>query len=137
MNALARLLLSCVVTVHLVLAAAWWWLMPGGFPLSHPRFWVNRVLPPVVLALAGAYVWARYRRRDDVLRLLGLTIAAFWMAAAVSGRITFPITLNVLWLLPLLGAGAVAAVALRALRAGRKMPRAVTFAAVTLAGLAG
>jgi hypothetical protein len=39
MSAVARTFLACVFTAHLVLTAAGWWLMPGGFPPSHARFW--------------------------------------------------------------------------------------------------
>jgi len=34
-----------VFVAHLVAAAGWWWLMPGGFPWLHPQFWANCVLP--------------------------------------------------------------------------------------------
>jgi hypothetical protein len=130
MSTAARLLLSCVFTAHLVCAAAWWWLMPGGFPLSHPRFWVNRVLPLAVLALGGAYVWARYRTRDDVLRALGLALAAFWAAAAVSARVTFPVTFNLLWLLPFLGAACIALLVIRPRRIGARSVVGAALAAV-------
>jgi hypothetical protein len=119
MTRISRLFLSAVFTAHLVLAAAWVWLMPGGFPLAHPRFWANRVLPLAVLALVGVYLWARFRRRDDVLRTLALAVAAFWLAAAVSGRIVFPVTARLLWLAPLAGAAVVALVATRYIQSER------------------
>jgi hypothetical protein len=58
MSALARTFLACIFTAHLVLAAAWWWLMPGGFSPSHPRFWSNHVMPAIIVAVACAYVCA-------------------------------------------------------------------------------
>ena len=119
MASLSRLFLPCVFTAHLVLAAAWWWLMPGGFPLAHARFWVNRMLPIAVIALVTTYLWARYRKRDGVLRVLAVALAAFWLAAAVSARIAFPVTMRWLWLAPFAGAVLIAWVALRVIRSGR------------------
>jgi hypothetical protein len=133
MSALARTFLACIFTAHLVLAAAWWWLMPGGFPVAHVRFWSNQVLPLVVVAVAGAYVWARYRNHAGAQRTLALSVAAFWFAAGVSSRVIFPITMEVLWLAPLLGAMYVALVAIRPLRFDATAIVACTFA--TLLGV--
>jgi hypothetical protein len=136
---LARTFLACVFTAHLVLAAAWWWLMPGGFPAAHPRFWVNRVLPVGVIAFVATYLWARYRRRDAVLRTLAVAMAAFWLAAAVSARVVFPVTMRWLWVVPFVGALVITWVVIRVIRSGtlRVMPLALTvIVAATLGALA-
>src|SRR5262249_35504799 len=93
-----------VIAGHAVAAVAWWWLMPGGFPPSHPRFWVNGVAPIAVLAPVATAVWASRRRHFDVLRLTLVVFPTAWATAARAARLVFPITFRWRFLLPLLGA---------------------------------
>ena len=51
-----RLFWLLVLACHTVAASAWWWLMPGGFPPSHPRFWSNGVAPIAVLVVVATAV---------------------------------------------------------------------------------
>src|SRR5580704_2652211 len=44
---------QAILIAHIFAAAAWWWLMPHGFPFFHARFWANTALP-LLVALAGA-----------------------------------------------------------------------------------
>jgi hypothetical protein len=79
-----------VVHLHLVAAATWWWLMPGGFPLVHARFWTNQVFPLAAIALCLACLWAE-RRGHAVLRgATAVTIPAFWLAAMLAAVVVFP-----------------------------------------------
>lgn len=41
----SRWLWLLILLGHLAGAAGWAWLMPRGFPLSHPRFWANQIWP--------------------------------------------------------------------------------------------
>jgi len=46
-------------------------LLPGGFPVGHPRFWVNEALPILVLAMVVAVrflVWSKERVRNSIWR---------------------------------------------------------------------
>jgi hypothetical protein len=104
MTAFWRLFWLLVLSGHTVAAVAWWWLMPGGFPPSHPRFWVNRVAPIAVLAVVATAVWASRRRHFDVLRLMVVLFPTAWATAAVAARLVFPISFHRLFLLPFLGA---------------------------------
>lgn len=137
MQSILSLFLSCVFTTHLVLAVAWWWFMPGGFPLSHPRFWVNRVVPMMMIAGVIAYLWARRSKRTDLICALSLGLAAFWAAASVSGRIVFPVTARVIWLLPLLGATFLALVATRHAQISRKLALRVLIPAIVVGAALG
>ena len=90
----SRIFWLLVLIGHGVTAAAWWWLMPRGFPTSHPRFWVNQALPPAVIIIIGITLVAAHRGRVGVVRAMLLSLAAMWLAAAVSGWLVFPKSLG-------------------------------------------
>jgi hypothetical protein len=84
-----RLFWLGLLTAHGTAAVAWWWLLPGGFPMGHPRFWVNEALPVLVLAMVVAIrfaVWEKQRVRNSLLAMFPV----FWLAVAIAGRIIFP-----------------------------------------------
>jgi hypothetical protein len=108
---LFRIFWLAVLVGHVVLAALWWWLQPGGFSLGHPRFWANRVAPLFGLVLAIGSLWALHRERTDLLRLLLPIWPATWLAVAVTGKLMFPISLALGWLVPLAAATTMAALA--------------------------
>lgn len=78
--------------MHLVAAAGWWWLMPGGFPVSHPRFWVNSGLPWLVVAVAVAGIRALKKRNVRQTAALTTLVAVFWSTVVVAGCVVFPAT---------------------------------------------
>lgn len=95
-----RLFWLAMLTAHGTAAVAWWWLLPGGFGVGEPRFWMNEVLPLGVLALVVALrfgLWNRAALRDGLLA----TFPAFWIAAAVSARFVFPQSAQGFWFAPL------------------------------------
>jgi hypothetical protein len=100
-----RLIWLGLLTAHGTAAVAWWWLMPGGFPAGHPRFWVNEALPVLVLAMVLALrfgIWGRERVRNSILAMF----PAFWLAVAIAGRVIFPESGRWFFLAPLvLGLG--------------------------------
>jgi hypothetical protein len=83
--------------------------MPGGFPFWHPRFWINEVAPFAIASMVLTAIDAARRHRTDLLRVTLATFPATWCAAAIAGRIRFPVTLAWLFLLPLGGAALMAA----------------------------
>ncbi len=86
---------------HALAAAAWWWAMPGGFAIGSPRFWVNSVFPPaaIVVSIAGLYGIVR---RARLAAAIAMVFGLVWIAAAVSGRIAYPISLRLLFAFPLI-----------------------------------
>ena len=48
-----------VLTTHATLAGIALCLLPGEFPMSHPRFWLNRVIPSLILIVAAAHTGDR------------------------------------------------------------------------------
>jgi hypothetical protein len=84
------LLWRIVLYTHLVAAVMWWWMMPGGFPVSHLRFWTNEVYPLLAAAVCLACLFAE-RRRYAIARVsTAATIPAFWIAATATAAITYP-----------------------------------------------
>ncbi len=62
-TAVVRLFWLTVLVGHLIAAALWWWLEPGGFPWRHPRFWSNRLLPGLVVLWASGALASLHRDR--------------------------------------------------------------------------
>jgi len=125
MTASYRLFWLLVLSFHAVAAAGWWWLMPGGFPVSHPRFWSNGVAPLVVLGAVVAAVIAARREQWARLRFMLAAFPAAWAGAALMARVVFPITFKWTFLLPLIGAalmGGVLALTFRGRPLGRGWP---------------
>ena len=132
-----RLFWLLVLACHTVGASAWWWLMPGGFSPSHPRFWSNRVAPIAVLAVVATAVSVARRRRFDLLRLTLVMFPMAWAAAAFAARVVFPITFGRLFILPLLGAALMGAAAFLTFRRHGAAPHRPMLAVAAVAALAG
>ncbi len=81
-----------VVYLHLTPTIFWWWLMPGGFPANHARFWINSVFPFVVIAVCLACLWAERRGNATLRMATAITIPAFWLAATLTAGILFPVS---------------------------------------------
>jgi hypothetical protein len=75
---------------HAAAAAAWWWLMPHGFPPSHPRFWVNTILPWLLLGLSLTGLLAALRCRLALLGALAVSPVVLWLTAGVTAIVLFP-----------------------------------------------
>ena len=73
-----RVLWRIILTGHAAAAAGWMWMMPGGFPIGHGRWWANRALPLLVIAACMVGAWAGWRRRDAPLRLVALGVPIAW-----------------------------------------------------------
>lgn len=94
-----RLFWLAVITAHVVLAAGWWWMMPSGFPVSHPRFWVNGIFPIATIAAGVAARWLASRRDGATGIALLAMFPAAWICGAIAARLIFPISFRHLWLL--------------------------------------
>lgn len=88
--ALWRGLRAVHLSGHLVGALAWILLFPGGFPIEHARFWVNRALPVVVVGATGVALVCLWRRRDVGADRVALALVGFWVGVAGSWLWTFP-----------------------------------------------
>lgn len=106
MPRLWRIFWLVVLGGHLAAAGAGWWLWPGGFPVGHPRFWVNGVGPLIVMAAVGVAVGAARGKRMGVLRIALAAFPVFWGAAAGAGRVVFPVSSLRIWM-PAMGVAAV------------------------------
>src|SRR6476660_9696922 len=95
-----------LLAVHAGAAGVWWWLMPGGFPSSSTEFWVNQVAPAIAIAVLLTALLARGRYSETVLPPVLAAIPVFWLAFAISARITFDDSARSSWNLPFV-AGAI------------------------------
>ena len=73
-------------------ALVWWWIMPGGLPWSHPRFFANQVLPLAVAATCVLWVYGTWSclegfARQAVSATLGFW-TALWLAACALFRVS-------------------------------------------------
>lgn len=77
---------------HAVGAALAWSLLPGGFPWQHPRFWTNRVLPWVVVAVAAVGLMGARRKNALARQSAAVFVVATWTSALVASATVFPIS---------------------------------------------
>jgi hypothetical protein len=76
-------------------------LLPGGFPVSHPRFWSNTIAPPSVALFTVVTLSVLHQGK---LRSLGGLLLAriwFWVAFVATAAVIFPISLSGIWLVAL------------------------------------
>jgi len=79
-----------LLTGVLPISIAGWWLLPHGFPLTHPRFWTNQVLPWAI-ALAALLGLALARRRPAVGLGVGVILGGLGLGASVGAVAWFPL----------------------------------------------
>jgi hypothetical protein len=128
---LSRMAIDVFICAHLVVCGAYWWLSPKGFPVGHPRFWLNSVLPIAVAALCTGLIVAHRRSRG----LSGLTVVCVslaWGAAAFAGSVMFPSSLRWLWVIGL-GALLLGALCSRWLVHGERVSRLVSLPCLAIA----
>lgn len=130
MKLLSRLSSVSILAGHAFAATVWMFLMPGGFAISHSRFWTNRFGPILVLLIAIAALTARAMKREQLQRQLTLIFPVAWLGAAISGIIVFPISARLIAPFSLAGAG------LMAWSLKPFPPRSLTLAALAIIALA-
>ncbi len=91
---------------HAVAAAGWWWLMPGGFPIDHPRLYSNRVVPLLVLLAVMVAIALLRQRRPLPARLTLATLAGVWVGGGITALVLYPSSRRLLFV-ALLGAAGV------------------------------
>jgi len=91
---LLKYLLLAIFAGGATMAMAWWYLMPHGFPADHPRFWVNSVFPLVTAAACLFSIVTIGRKQYSVLKCLVLVFGTMTIAAGISGKFIFPISVS-------------------------------------------
>ncbi len=87
-----RLLWRVILIAHATLAIAWWWVMPGGFPMWHLRFWSNFAIPWTIALLAVAGLIGFWTRRTALLQPLLVAVPVGWTATLIASVVVFPIS---------------------------------------------
>jgi len=77
---------------HALAAGVWWWLMPGGFPLTHPRFYANSLLPIVSIFAMVAALWGALKPMPALMRALLPLVPVAWVSATVATCLFFPVS---------------------------------------------
>lgn len=94
---LVAALVDVALALHFVAAALWGWLSPKGFPLTTPQFWINSILPSATIAVATIGLWAMHCGNRRLAAAVVACFSAAWLAAAIIGRLAFPISLAGTW----------------------------------------
>lgn len=93
-----------------MVAVVWWWLMPGGFPLEHNRFWTNTAWPAAVVGVCLVGHLAHLRGRRDVTAVCAWFLAVVACSTAVGMKVIyFDMRPRVSTFALVVGCGAVAA----------------------------
>jgi hypothetical protein len=87
-----RLSLAFILALHLPASAGWLWLMPRGWPIASPRFWMNEVAPIAIFLVATTAIVALMMKRERLLLILAMPIASLWLAASVAALVVFPMS---------------------------------------------
>ncbi|MGE3854189.1 MAG: hypothetical protein AB7K09_20825, partial [Planctomycetota bacterium] len=74
-------------------AAAWWLWMPRGFPLGHPRWWINELLAPLTSLLAGAALIRAWQQRWPATCWFAAGMGGATVAAAIIAHLMFPLSM--------------------------------------------
>jgi hypothetical protein len=77
---------------HALAAAVWWWLMPGGFPVTSARFFSNAVIPVVFIAAILLALFGALKPVPRVTRAMLPLVPTTWICATLAGWIIFPVS---------------------------------------------
>ena len=103
-----QLIWLMLIALHIGATGVWWWMMPGGFPSSATEFWINQFFPPLIVVVLLVALLARGKVGPAILPAVLAAIPTFWMAFAISSRLTFDASFESAWHLPFVAAFIVA-----------------------------
>lgn len=83
---------------HAIIAILAWWVLPGGFPWEHPRFWTNQVLPWLIAAVAGVGIVGVWRNKAPAWQSAAVFTATMWTSALIASAVVYPISISRVWL---------------------------------------
>jgi hypothetical protein len=87
----ARLAFAALIA-HAFALGAWLAVMPRGFPVSHPHFWMNQALPLIALVAVAAGGIGIVRRNEQASQAVLAGLGGAWLGAAVTARLVFPLS---------------------------------------------
>lgn len=85
-----RLATSIMLAGNATFAIGWWWLMPGGFPVGHVRFWMNAVWPIVLLLISVVGLTALFLRRADWTKACVTMLGCMVLSITITAPLIFP-----------------------------------------------
>jgi hypothetical protein len=87
-----RIVWVAIVGAHAIGAVYAWRLLPHGFPVGHPRFWINQVLPLALIAAGIAAIAAIWRSRPRLTSALICAFVGLHAGMAIGWIAVFPAT---------------------------------------------
>ena len=114
-------------------AAAWWWITPHGFPVTHSRFFLHSTMPALVAASSIGALTALWSGRARIAAALLIAVPAVATGAALTAAAIYPSARTPAALAALPGIAGLGAVAL----SFRRRDAALALACGTALGLAG
>lgn len=96
-DSLVHIGLALAFVAHLFVAVGYWWVSPKGFPVEHPRFWLNTVLPWGVVIVVGLGLVGLMRDRLHVAGQVVLLLGCAWLGGSLAAWFFFPISLRGIW----------------------------------------
>jgi hypothetical protein len=92
MQLVSRRFWLCAAVGHSLAAGAAGVLLARGFPLTHPRFWVNQFLPPLIVLACASALWAGWQGRQVLVQWIVAALAGAWIGGAIAGVCLFPVS---------------------------------------------
>jgi hypothetical protein len=77
---------------HVAGAVVWLWIMPGGFPLWHARFWANRAVPAIIMVVAVAGYAGAEKRSRWLYQATTMFFPMMWTASLMAAAVLFPLS---------------------------------------------
>ena len=88
-------LLLCGIFLGYGLAfAAWWFVCPKGFPLEHPRFWANSIIPLFVIACCLISIYGAIKQNGGILKTAMSAFSIATLAAVITSKVLYPISMQ-------------------------------------------
>ncbi|MBI3465731.1 MAG: hypothetical protein HY000_22165 [Planctomycetes bacterium] len=81
-----------LLVIVAILAAIWIWVMPGGFPVDHLRFWANRAAPVALMLVAGLGWFALWKGQAQLYLPIVLAVPVGWTSGAISALRLYPLS---------------------------------------------
>lgn len=85
-----RLVWFALWAALLLVTAVWWWVSPGGFPLTHLRFWTNAFIPVGITLLSLLGLLSALNLLPRLLSPLSLFFCAALASSSLLAAILFP-----------------------------------------------
>ncbi len=82
--------------------AAWWYVSPKGFPIYHPRFWSNNIIPIIIVIASLFCLIGVFRPYRSLLSVLIPSYLTATLAFIITGKFLYPVSMRPIFLIPVI-----------------------------------